>query len=306
LLNKRLKELQNMTFVSSPSSTNEVNTTYRVSTANTQVSPTSTQVSTASTQVSTANISDATVYAFLVSQPNRKLVERSLSMGVTQLDMTSLRWSVSTATRWDTLQGNAEDIGTKIIGTGIKTALEGLKMWKKLLLKPWWLLVELVLTRAIWQMMKSLQTWLLWLFQTLSLEKLIGSQISYKSRKGLGFVSYNVVLPPPTGLFSPLNLDLSYSGLEEFQQPEFKGYEPKTSKNVSEDISNKVKETLDAPLIKELVSDDNLEKKTVSPTVAKIEFVRSKQQEKPVTKPVKYAKMYRSQTPKGNKRNWNN
>ncbi|GJX60931.1 hypothetical protein Tco_0292321 [Tanacetum coccineum] len=56
---------QNMAFVSSPSSTNEVNTAYGVSTANTQVSPAntqvspaSTQVSTASTQVSTAKLSD--------------------------------------------------------------------------------------------------------------------------------------------------------------------------------------------------------------------------------------------------------
>ncbi|GJW61395.1 hypothetical protein Tco_0110730 [Tanacetum coccineum] len=61
---------QNMAFVSSPSSTNEVNTAYGVSTANTQVSPASTQVSTASTQVSTANLSDDIVYAFLASQPN--------------------------------------------------------------------------------------------------------------------------------------------------------------------------------------------------------------------------------------------
>ncbi|GJR66105.1 ribonuclease H-like domain-containing protein [Tanacetum coccineum] len=55
---------QNMAFVSSPSSTNEVNTAYGVGTANTQVSPASTQVSTVSTQVSTANLSDDTVYAF--------------------------------------------------------------------------------------------------------------------------------------------------------------------------------------------------------------------------------------------------
>ncbi|GKE91350.1 hypothetical protein Tco_1572445, partial [Tanacetum coccineum] len=61
---------QNMDFVSSPSSTNEVNIAYRVSTANTQVSPASTQVDTASTQVSTANLSDDTIYAFLASQPN--------------------------------------------------------------------------------------------------------------------------------------------------------------------------------------------------------------------------------------------
>ncbi|GKC53204.1 hypothetical protein Tco_1075949, partial [Tanacetum coccineum] len=79
----------------------------------------------------------------------------------------------------------------------------------------------------------------------------------------------------------------------EFQQPEFEGYGPKTSKSVIKDISNKVRETPNAPLVKELVSNDNLEKKTVSPTVAKIKCVRSKQQEKPVRKPVKYAEMYR-------------
>ncbi|GJX16631.1 retrovirus-related pol polyprotein from transposon TNT 1-94 [Tanacetum coccineum] len=64
-----------------------------------------------------------------------------------------------------------------------------------------------------------------------SLEKLIGSQIPDKSKKRLEFVSYNVVPPPPIGLFSPPNLDLSNSSLEEFQQPEFEGYGPKTSKN---------------------------------------------------------------------------
>ncbi|GKE73815.1 hypothetical protein Tco_1535856, partial [Tanacetum coccineum] len=68
--------------------------------------------------------------------------------------------------------------------------------------------------------------------------KLIGSQITDKSRKGVGFVSYNAVPPPSTGLFSPLKFDLSNSGLEEFQQPEFEGYVPKTSKSVSKDISN--------------------------------------------------------------------
>ncbi|GKC61674.1 ribonuclease H-like domain-containing protein [Tanacetum coccineum] len=103
-----------------------------------------------------------------------------------------------------------------------------------------------------------------------SLDKLIRSQIPEKSRKGVGFVSYNAVPPPPTGLFLPPNLDLSYSGLEEFQQPKFEGYEPKSSKSVSEDISNEVREFLDAPLVEELVSDDKLEKKNVFPTVAKI------------------------------------
>nr|GEZ84240.1 putative zinc finger, CCHC-type [Tanacetum cinerariifolium] len=79
---------------------------------------------------------------------------------------------------------------------------------------------------------------------------------------------------------------------EEFQQPMFEGYRPKTSNSVNEDISNEVKESHDASLVKKLVSDDKLEKKTVFLTVAKIEFVRPKQQQKSVRKPVKYAEMY--------------
>ncbi|GJV64064.1 hypothetical protein Tco_1474892 [Tanacetum coccineum] len=110
-----------------------------------------------------------------------------------------------------------------------------------------------------------------------SLDKLIRSRIPYKSRKGLGFVSYNVVPPPPTGLFSPPNLDLSNFGLEEFQQPEFEGYGPKTSKSVSEDTSNEVRESPNASSVEELVSNDKLEKKTIFPTVAKINFVRPQQ-----------------------------
>nr|GEY49762.1 ribonuclease H-like domain-containing protein [Tanacetum cinerariifolium] len=79
-----------------------------------------------------------------------------------------------------------------------------------------------------------------------SLDKLIESQIPDNNKKGVGFVSYNAVLPPHTGLFSPPKLDLSNSGLEEFQQPEFEGYGPKS---VNKDISNKVKESLDAPFV---------------------------------------------------------
>ncbi|GJR07529.1 hypothetical protein Tco_0790181 [Tanacetum coccineum] len=89
-----------------------------------------------------------------------------------------------------------------------------------------------------------------------SLDKLIGSQITDKSRKGVGFVSNNAVPPLCTGLFLPPTLDLSNSGLEEFQQPEFEGCGPKTSKSVSEDIFNEVRESPDALLVEELVSDD--------------------------------------------------
>ncbi|GKE82278.1 hypothetical protein Tco_1552278, partial [Tanacetum coccineum] len=92
-----------------------------------------------------------------------------------------------------------------------------------------------------------------------SLDKLIGSQIPNKSRKGLGFMSYN---------------------------PEFERCGPKISNSVSEDISNEVMKSLDAPLVEELVSNDKFEKKIVFPTVAKINFVKHQQQEKLVRKPL--------------------
>ncbi|GKA52101.1 hypothetical protein Tco_0745297 [Tanacetum coccineum] len=85
-----------------------------------------------------------------------------------------------------------------------------------------------------------------------SLDKLIGSQISYDNRKGVG---YNAVPPPPTGLFAPPTIDLSNSGLKEFQQPEFKGYGFKANKGVYENSSNEVKKSLDAPIIKDWVYD---------------------------------------------------
>ncbi|GJS99929.1 hypothetical protein Tco_0821099 [Tanacetum coccineum] len=86
-----------MDFVSSPSSTNKVNTTYGVSTANTQVSPASTQVSTASTQVSTANLSDDTVYACLVSQPNgSQLVYEDLEqIHEDDIEKMDLKWQLA-------------------------------------------------------------------------------------------------------------------------------------------------------------------------------------------------------------------
>ncbi|GJW80005.1 putative ribonuclease H-like domain-containing protein [Tanacetum coccineum] len=94
------------------------------------------------------------------------------------------------------------------------------------------------------------------------LDKSIRSQISDNSRKGVG---YNVVPPLPTGLFAPLTIDLSNSGLEEFQQPEFKGYGPKASKSVYVDTSNKVKKTPDTLLVKELMVNYNYTTKRTHP-----------------------------------------
>ncbi|GKB67501.1 ribonuclease H-like domain-containing protein [Tanacetum coccineum] len=384
---------QNMAFVSSPSSTNEVNTAYRVSTANTQVSPASTQVSTASTQVSTTNLNeleeiDLKWQLALLSMRTRRFfqktgrkitingsdtagydkskvecfnchkmgyfarecrglrnqdsrnknqdifrrtvnVEETSSKALVAIDGAGFDWSYMADNEVPTNMALMAFSDSEINNDKTSTYKRGLAYVEEQLVfnkKNKVIFCEqlVVLKRDISYKdseISMLKSELEKLKQekesnqlkienfdnaSKSLDKLIGSQITDKSRKGVGFVSYNAIPPPHTGLFSPPNLDLSYSGLEEFQQPEFEGYGPKTSKSVSEDISNEVRESPDAPLVEELVSDDKLEKKTVFPTVAKIEFVRPKQQEKLVRKPVKYAEMYRSQSPRGNQRNWNN
>ncbi|GJT08244.1 putative ribonuclease H-like domain-containing protein [Tanacetum coccineum] len=59
------------------------------------------------------------------------------------------------------------------------------------------------------------------------LNEMLESQITDKSKKGVG---YNVVPSPhPLILNRPTTLDLSYSGLEEFKQPEINEYGPRDS-----------------------------------------------------------------------------
>ncbi|GJX93415.1 putative ribonuclease H-like domain-containing protein [Tanacetum coccineum] len=270
---------QNMAFVSSPSSTNEVNTAYGVSTANTQVSPASTQVSTASTQVSTANLSDDTVYAFLASQPNgSQLVYEDLEqIHEDDIEEMDLKWQLALLSmRTRRIELNKSEFNLDTYKRGLASVEEQLVFYKKNEFEK--LKQEKENNQLKIENFDNASK---------SLDKLIGSQITDKSIKGVGFVSYNVVPPLHTGLFLPPNLDLSYSGLEEFQQPEFEGYGPQISKSVSEDISNEVRESSDVLLVEELVSYDKLKKKTNFPTVAKIDFVKAKQQEKPVRKPIK-------------------
>ncbi|GJW43419.1 putative ribonuclease H-like domain-containing protein [Tanacetum coccineum] len=117
-----------------------------------------------------------------------------------------------------------------------------------------------------------------------SLDKLLESQITDNSKKGLG---YHVVAPPhPLTLNAHSKLDLSYYGLDEFKEPEFK-------EQVSEDENSSV----ESPL--------KVDNKTVFHAAKKVEFVKPKNNEKPVKKTVRYAEMYRSQSPRGNQRNWN-
>ncbi|GKC33260.1 ribonuclease H-like domain-containing protein, partial [Tanacetum coccineum] len=337
---------QNMDFVSSPSSTNEVNTAYGVSTANTQVSPASTQVSMlgkrreverdkeeedkkkvvregiagydkskmkcfnchkmghfareckgSRNQDSKNRNQDSSRRTINVEETSSKamvaidgasfdwsyMADDEVPTNMALMDFQTLRWLASVEEQLVFYKKNEvifceqlvvlkRDISYKDSELSmLKSELEKLKQEKE----------------SNQLKIENFEN------ASKSLDKLIGSRIIDKIRKGVGFVSYNVVPPPLTGLFSAPKFDLSNSSLEEFQQPKFEGYGPKPSKSVSEDTSIEVRESSDAPLVKELVSDDKLEKKTVFSTVAKIEFVKPKQQENPVRKPVKYAEMYR-------------
>ncbi|GJT48596.1 ribonuclease H-like domain-containing protein [Tanacetum coccineum] len=388
---------QNMAFVSSSTSTNEVNTAYEVSTANTQVSPASTQVSTASTQVSTANLSDATVYAFLANQSNGSpLVHEDLEqIHKDDLEEMDLKWQLALLSM--RTKRFFQKTGRKIIINGSdiagydKSKVECFNCHKmgyfaRECREPRnqdsrnrnqdrsrrTVNVEETSSKAMvaidgagfdWSYMaddevptnmslmafsdsevpndKTCSKTYLKSFETFKIQlddlriKFNKSEFNlatYKRRlasveEQLVFYKKNEVIFYEQ--LAVLKRDISYkdskismlkSELEKLKQekesnqlkiekfdnasksldkligsqitdksrkPEFEGYRPKPSKSVSEDISNEVKESLNAPLVEELVSDDKLEKKTIFSTIAKIEFVRPKQQEKPVRKPVK-------------------
>ncbi|GKA01590.1 putative ribonuclease H-like domain-containing protein [Tanacetum coccineum] len=123
------------------------------------------------------------------------------------------------------------------------------------------------------------------------LDQLLGSQITDKSKKGFG---YSAVPPPHPLIYNrPNKLDLSYSGLEEFKQPEFRGYGPENSKKESNVVceSDSSKENSDKSLVEEQVSqvksssvegydkeedepNPKFEKKIIIPTATNKEFVK--------------------------------
>ncbi|GJY83472.1 hypothetical protein Tco_0496848 [Tanacetum coccineum] len=85
------------------------------------------------------------------------------------------------------------------------------------------------------------------------LDQLLGSQITDKSKKGLG---YSAVPPPHPLIYNrPNKLDLSYSGLDEFKEPEFKGYGPENNKKESNVVCDKESENSKDNSIKSLAEE---------------------------------------------------
>ncbi|GJS32635.1 hypothetical protein Tco_0531017 [Tanacetum coccineum] len=119
-----------------------------------------------------------------------------------------------------------------------------------------------------------------------------------------------LVPPPYTRNFMPPTPDLSFTGLDEFvNEPIVENCKAMSSK----EEPKVVRKNDDALIIEEWVSDDEEEnvsqtktdKKTVKPSIAMIEFVKPKQQEKTARKTIKQVEKHRQNThsPRGNQRN---
>nr|GEU79006.1 hypothetical protein [Tanacetum cinerariifolium] len=110
------------------------------------------------------------------------------------------------------------------------------------------------------------------------------SEIVHNCKKGLGYEDYNAVSPPYTENFMPPTPDLPFTGLDDF-------------------VNKPITENCKAKSIKE-EAKPKIEKKIVRPSIAKIEFVKPKQQGKNVKQVEQHTQ--NTYNPRGNQRNWNN
>ncbi|GJZ02340.1 retrovirus-related pol polyprotein from transposon TNT 1-94 [Tanacetum coccineum] len=297
---------QNLAFMTAPStsSTNDVNTAnlaYEVST----VSP---NVNTACPQVSTANFSDNTMFAFRVENPNgsnllqqdiEQIQEDDLEKNGFEVAALSAKYDKSKVECFNChkmghfarecraprnkegqfryqdntrKQGNNEDTSLKamlaINSVGFDWSdMAGEQVQTNMAL--------MAFSNSEGKLRKEGIEFKIEKFDNASksLDKLLWSQITEKSKKDLGYDT--VPLPHPLIYNGPTKLDLSYSGLDEFKDPKFKSYGSK-DKQVLEDTSSFVKSPL------------NVDKETVFLVDKKIEFVKPKNLEKPVKRSVRF------------------
>nr|GEZ03651.1 hypothetical protein [Tanacetum cinerariifolium] len=277
---KKNNDVKARTFVSSPSpySTNEVPTVFGVSTA--------------TPQVSTANLSDATIDKKLFQKTGKKItingsdtagydkakvecfnchkmghfarecrvlknhenrirnqettrrivnVEDTSSKALVEIDGASFNWSYMADDEAPTNMAfmallDSEDIKIKESGIVVlKSKLEKISNEKD------------ALETKIEKFENASQ----------SLDKLIRSQVTNNSNKGLGYVSYNVIPPPYTGRFSPPRIDLSHTGLPEFAEPSVRSYRVKPIEVVTHKSSVKIYAPVKKTMVRHLLRTGN-------------------------------------------------
>ncbi|GJU57669.1 ribonuclease H-like domain-containing protein [Tanacetum coccineum] len=287
---------QNVAFVSTPSSTNDVNT------SNVHVSTASSSLSTASSTDNTARLSDATIYAFLANQPNgSQVVHEDLEqIHEDDLEEMDLKWQLALLSM--KARKFYQRTGKKIIINGNETAgYDKTKVECFNCHKMGHFVRECKNPRTIdgvgfdWSFMTEEKTptnFALMAFSDLELNKSEFDLANYK--RGLAFVEEQLVFYKKNegmlcdqiavlkrdasfneseinalkiqierlkkekesnqfkidnfenaskSLFAPPTIDLSNSSLEEFKQPEFKGYGVKVSDCDEDETLEKVSES---------------------------------------------------------------
>nr|GEX04473.1 hypothetical protein [Tanacetum cinerariifolium] len=263
---------QNMAFLSTHGSTNEVNTT------TIQVSTISTPVSTVSAHDNIANLSDATVYAFLANQPNgSQLVYENLEQ-IHEDDLEEMHLKRQLALLSMRARRYFQRTGKKIKINRSDTA--GYDKTK----------VECFNCHKMGHFARECRS-------PRSQESRPRNQDNSRKTVIIEDTSFKAMVAiDGAGLFAPPNIDFSSFGLEEFKQPEFESYGPEASKSVYVDTSNVIKKASDAPIIEDWVFDcDEDESKEM---VVKSKNVQHKPEQ--VNQPRKV-----NQNPKNNITNWN-
>ncbi|GJV27222.1 hypothetical protein Tco_1383670 [Tanacetum coccineum] len=290
---------KNLAFLttSSSSSTNPINT------VNTGVSTGTTKVNTAGTETSTASFSDATVYAFLSTQPQGSqlvhedleqihdddLEEMDLKWNMALLSMRARKfyqrtWMEKVIAREVVLVPRSKDNRNWNQGNSSKAVR-----------------IEDASEKAMcaidgggfdWSDMAEDEVQ-----ANMALMAFTDSEVTDKSKRGFGYTA--VPSPHPLILNRPTPLDLSYSGLEEFQHPEINGTLKRPKREYEWPQKLKIGVSDDEEDVESIPKE---EKQSNVPIATKKESV------KPISlsrRSVRYAEMYRSQRPKGNQRSWN-
>nr|GEW89206.1 hypothetical protein [Tanacetum cinerariifolium] len=302
---------QNMAFMSTPntSSTNDVNITNPAC----KVSTNSINVNTSNSSVSTAKISDNVMYAFMVENPNgSNLLQQDLEQiykdDLEAMDLKECRAPRNKDGQFKYQDNSRNQENSKRIVNGEGTSSKTM----------------LVIDDSEVYTDKSCSKTCLKNYETLKKQcddlivKLNDTEFKAATyKRGLATVEEQLVtFRKNEVLFSKeINVLKREVGCKEYEIGMLK-----TEDNVikstfeSDKESDNSKENIDESLEQEQVYDTknsfvesspNVVKETVFHAAKKVEFVKLKNNEKPVKKSVRYAEMYRSTSPRRNQRNWN-